>query len=70
MQIFLISTMGDGFAGKIDVADGYSVSDLIKDQNLPDKADIMVNSKAVPNSYVFKENDKVTITPGNIEAGK
>jgi len=70
MKILYINNSGGGFADFMDIQDNTTVEQLFKNQfSGEDPGDylIRVNRQPVPRLYVLQENDRVTITPTNIE---
>ncbi len=73
MQIMYINNSGGGFANYTNIEEGTTIENLFK-QKMPnaEASDylIRVNRQPVPNDYVLKENDRVTVTPTKIEGAK
>jgi sulfur carrier protein ThiS len=70
MKILLVTNDGPGFADYKEVPDGISVSDLFRQEmgdRDPENFLVRVNRKQVSADYELEENDRVTITPTNIE---
>ncbi len=70
MQIMFVNNDGAGFADKIEVKDGITVSELFA-QQMPGRkpADFLIrcNRLPAPADQVLKEGDRVTMTPTKIE---
>lgn len=70
MKILYINNEGGGFADYIDIKENTTIETLfgrkMPDENASDYL-IRVNRQPVPQDYVLKENDRVTITPVKID---
>jgi sulfur carrier protein ThiS len=70
MKVLFINNDGAGFADYLDIAEGTTVDTFFQRQ-LPDGRPgdyfIRVNRQPVPQDYVLKEGDRVTMTPLKIE---
>ena len=73
MRIMYINNNGGGFADFINVDENMTIEKLFK-HKMPHEESrdylIRVNRQPVPQDYVLKENDRVTITPTKIEGAK
>lgn len=73
MKILYINNEGGGFADYIDIQENTTIETLF-DRKMPDEnaSDylIRVNRQPVPQDYVLKENDRVTITPVKIDGAR
>ncbi|MFL5329987.1 MAG: molybdopterin converting factor [Gemmataceae bacterium] len=73
MQIMFVNNDGGGFADKIDVKDGITVSELFAQQmpgRKPGDFLIRCNRLPAPADQVLKDGDRVTMTPTKIEGAK
>lgn len=70
MKVLFINNLGGGFADFINIEEGTTITNLFE-QRMPDEQAanylIRVNRQPVPQDYILKENDRVTITPVKIE---
>ncbi len=70
MKVLFINNLGGGFADFINIENNTSIMDLFE-QKMPNEAAsdylIRVNRQPVPQDYVLKENDRITITPVKID---
>lgn len=73
MQILFINHNGAGFADHVDVDDNTTVGQFFSSK-MPNEASsdflIRINRLPVPNDYVLKPGDRVTITPTKIEGAR
>ena len=69
MQILFVNAMGAGYADRLDIQEGTTVSQLFEEKvgGDPDAFMIRVNREITTADYVLRENDKVTATPVRIE---
>ena len=69
-NILLVNNDGSGFANHVDVAEGTTAAQLFSER-MPDREAgdflIKVNREQVQADYVLQDDDKVTMTPVNIE---
>ena len=73
MRILFVNNLGGGFADFINVEEGTSIEKLFKQKMSNENAEdylIRVNRQPVPEDYVLKENDRVTITPTKIDGAR
>lgn len=70
MQILFINNNGGGFADYLDVDDNTTVGQFFA-QKMPHETSsnflVRVNREPVPNDYLLKPGDRVTITPVKIQ---
>jgi len=70
MRILWINNDGGGFADYVEVAEGTTVEKFFSEK-LPKREArdylIRVNRQPVPNDYVLRDDDRVTMTPVKIE---
>ena len=69
MQILFVNAMGAGYADRLDIQEGTTVSQLFEEKvgGAPDAFMIRVNREITTADYVLQEDDKVTATPVRIE---
>ena len=69
MQILFVNAMGAGYADRLDIQEGTTVSQLFEEKvgGDPDAFMIRVNREITTADYVLQEDDKVTATPVRIE---
>ena len=70
MKVLLINNDGGGFANFVDVAEGTTVTQLFEQKiGTKDPADylIRVNRQPCSEDQVLREDDRISITPTQIE---
>ena len=70
MKIMYINNTGGGFADYMNIEEDTSIAKLFKQKMPHEEAAnylIRVNRQPVPQDYILKENDRVTITPTKID---
>jgi hypothetical protein len=73
MQILLINNDGGGFADRIEVAEGTSVSALVAEKipgRKPNDFLIRVNRLPVTTDQILQPGDRMSITPTKIEGAR
>ena len=73
MTLFFINNDGGGFADRIEVADGTTVSSLFAEKMPGRKAQdflIRVNRQPAVADQLLKPDDRVSITPTKIEGAR
>ena len=72
MHITFINNTGNGFADRLDIADGTTVSSLFATKIGGDPNDylIRVNREQVHGDYVLSDNDRVSVTSRKIEGAR
>jgi len=66
MKIFWLNNDGGGYADYVDVAEGTTIDQFVKQQlpgRCPDDFLIRVNRQPVARDQVLQEGDRVTATP-------
>lgn len=73
MQILWLNNDGGGFADYVQVAEGTTVEQFFH-QQLPERSPqdylIRVNRQPVPQDYVLREGDRVSMTPTKIQGAR
>lgn len=73
MKILYINNNGGGFADHVEITENTTIERFF-DINMPDAEPsdylIRVNRQPVARDYILQPNDRVTITPVNIDGGR
>jgi len=73
MKIMYINNDGGGFANFINIEENMTIEELFAQKMQHGKSCdylIRVNRQPVPQDYLLKENDRVTITPTKVDGSK
>ena len=73
MRIMYINNSGGGFADYTNIEEGTTIKKLFKQKMSSEESTdylIRVNRQPVPEDYILKENDRVTITPVKIDGAR
>jgi sulfur carrier protein ThiS len=68
MKVFYLNNFGGGFADNVEVEEGTTISQFIKEHVQDDASNYMirVNRLPVEAAYVLKEGDRISVTPTKI----
>ncbi len=70
MKLLYINNIGSGFADHINASEGTTVEQFFNEKmpgQKPKDHFIRVNRQPVARDYVLQENDRISITPTNVE---
>lgn len=68
MKILLVNNQGAGDMDWKEIGEGTTVGQMISDNvGSADSYLVRVNREQVSNDYILKNEDRVTVTPTNIE---
>ncbi len=68
--VSVINGIGNSFSQKIEIKEGMNISELVKQQTKRKTLKslvIKVNREYVEDDYILSHNDRISITPKNIE---